>query len=396
MRKPLSVAVVAVALGIAGCTAPAPGGPQQCDELARVAVEPGAPTVSVVIDRTASAARTSWPAATVARVTAVARLGGTLSIVGVDGAGAPPLAVWTRHPLVPPAVRGTPREDAVIAVAVACAVQAGWDAIPTAPGSDLLGALNAAVDAVGPDRAGSAVEMVTDGYASAGALRFDTGVDPDGSPAGELAARVVADRGLADLTGTDVAVHLAPLADRPADEASRQWIEQVYRELLRLGGTRSGTVDRDTGPPAPAATGPLPADPVVLAAPQPPVVAAAPDVRRLSGNAFFEPGSAALRPGVDVELRPIAALLAPGLGRRAEVVGHVASWGPVPYREDLARERAGAIAAALVRLGADGAALTVRGAGSREPLAADLDGAGRLIPDRAAQNRRVDVLLGAL
>lgn len=347
----------------------------------------------LVVDPTRSFAASGLPDPVAADITDVAHRGGTLTIVAIDGAGARPTELWSRRTLLPPEVRDTPREEAVLAHALACIDRAVAAVVPTRPGTDGVAGWNAGVDALGPDREGARLVLLTDGYFSAGALRLDR-VDVGGTPPREIAAAVVEARQLADLSGLDVAVHgVGRIADRAVDESTVRWLEELQRDLCTLGGAARCTVTRLGGPaPAPPA-GDRPADPVALPPPGPAVVDVAPQVRRLTGNAFFDAGSAQLRVGAEGELVGLAAELAPGAGRRAEIVGHVASWGSPGYREELSRGRAGAVADALVRLGADPGALTVRGAGSRERLAEDVTPAGELIGEQAARNRRVDVLL---
>jgi outer membrane protein OmpA-like peptidoglycan-associated protein len=82
---------------------------------------------------------------------------------------------------------------------------------------------------------------------------------------------------------------------------------------------------------------------------------------------------------------PCARSLAPDLGEGpVTVVGHTDSKGGAAYNRCLSRRRAAA-AARVLRAVAPAARFVVRGAGEREPVAANRREAGR------ARNRRVEI-----
>lgn len=365
----------------------------ECVWLA-TAVDAGGPRLSIVVDNTGSHRSIEPPPEALETIAAVAQQAGTVSIVRVDGAGVAAPVVWARQPMMPADARGTPREPAVLALGVECALRAGGAAPPARPGSDIVSAINAAVDTLGPRHDGDRLIVLTDGYASAGPLRFDEGIDIGDSSPAQVAAGVV-DRGLlVDLGGLEVAVVLGDLKGPPAAEYVRRWMEAVYRELCRQGGAATCTVQRHSGTAGSPVRG-VPADPVELPPVAPPIVEppAEPGLSRLAASEFFEPGSPDLQPGAETALRPLAARLGFGGDGEAEIVGHVASWGPESYREQLSERRAIAIFDVLVALGADPAQMRTRGAGSREPVVDDTGPDGELLPGPAARNRRVDVLV---
>lgn len=376
------VAVIAATLDDPGCAWTASSAPT-----------PGAPQLAIVYDATASRPATAFPDPVVADAVEVGKAGGTVVVVTVDGPGAPARTALPRTALLPAEVRDTPRERGVLREGLACVFRAAVASRPTTAGSDVLTAVNTAVDAMGTHGDADRLDVVTDGWTTGGPLRLDSGVDIGDTPVDQLAHAVVDGPGMARLDRLAVAVHgVGGFAGRSAEEADTRWMAELYQRLCVLAGARSCSVDRDGGATLRAGTA-GPTDPVTLPQPQPPVSIPEPELRRLSGNAFFAAGSAELRPDTQQELAPIARMLAPGGGYGAEIVGHVASWGSESYRDQLSAARAATIRDSLVALGANPAAMTARGAGSREPLVDDIGPNGGLLPAQAARNRRVDVLL---
>lgn len=406
MRTALNLAAAATLALLAGCapqtTPPPPTGASvaqlaqtvsdaDCATAARARTLPDEPGLAVVVDATASRGHTTLPDGTVGAMAEVGRAGGRITVVGVEGPDAPAQVLVHGVAVLDPELVDTPREEGALRTGLACVVRAVAGYTPTAPGSDPYAAVNAAVGML-TVRDGGRLEVVSDLWSTGGVVRLSQGVDPGETPVAPLAAQL-AERGLARLDGLAVGFHgVGTFAGRPGDEAVTRWLEQLAADSATAAGAASVQVDRDGGTPVPGPVGP--ADPVALGAVQPAVVTAG-SSHRLSGNAFFEPGSAALKPGTEERLADLAAQLAPRKGSRAEIVGHVASWGDERYRDQLSTARAAAIRDALVRLGADPAALSVRGAGSRERLAEDLAPDGTLLPAEAAQNRRVDVRVAA-
>jgi outer membrane protein OmpA-like peptidoglycan-associated protein len=148
------------------------------------------------------------------------------------------------------------------------------------------------------------------------------------------------------------------------------FIRELWSAIVRSGGSEP-VLDTGRIPDQPRADD-APSAPVVNPTPigqiQPRprpcggVVATVPDT-------FFDGDSAQLRPGVEGELRPYAELLRPGSGT-AEIIGHAHAVGdPLDGGEQaLSEQRAAEITDALVRQGADRAALTVTGRGATEPV----------------------------
>jgi outer membrane protein OmpA-like peptidoglycan-associated protein len=107
---------------------------------------------------------------------------------------------------------------------------------------------------------------------------------------------------------------------------------------------------------------------------------------------LFSRDSAALQPYADDVLRPIANRVRPGV--IVDITGHTASWGPVPGRYALSKDRARAVADRLQVLGVPRTAIgRVEGVGSDHLTVPDLDASGRLIERAAERNRVVDLVL---
>jgi len=110
----------------------------------------------------------------------------------------------------------------------------------------------------------------------------------------------------------------------------------------------------------------------------------------LSADALFVPGSAQLQAAQRERLRRIAQALA-GLAGRVEVVGHTDDQAleslRFPSNWHLSRERAQAVAAALVESGLPAARVRAEGRAETEPRAPNDTPAAR------ARNRRVEVQL---
>lgn len=109
-----------------------------------------------------------------------------------------------------------------------------------------------------------------------------------------------------------------------------------------------------------------------------------PEVLRLEGVPFAS-GSATLTAPARAALADVAARLKARPGVRVEVAGHGDDRGGRAYNLDLSRRRAEAVRDGLVALGVPAAALTARGYGATDPLAAGDGDAAR------ARNRRVEL-----
>ncbi|MGH3861628.1 OmpA family protein [Actinokineospora sp.] len=177
---------------------------------------------------------------------------------------------------------------------------------------------------------------------------------------------------------------------RPQDTLSpplRNRLVDMWLKLCRAGG---GDCVSDSDPAVggpPLSTTPVPTVPV----PQPPSIPAEPKAVNLPSDILFGPDSAVLLPTAEPLLARLAAAAPPGA--RVSLVGHTASVGPAESARELSRQRASAVRDGLIRLGVPAASITVDGVGYDQPLVADRDAAGALIPAAAQQNRTVTVSL---
>lgn len=178
---------------------------------------------------------------------------------------------------------------------------------------------------------------------------------------------------------------------RPQDTLSaplRARLIDMWLKLCRAGG---GDCVSDSDPAVggpPLSTTPVPTVPV----PQPPAIPVEPRAVNLPSDILFGPDSATLLAGAEPLLAQLAAAISPTA--RVSLVGHTASVGPAESARALSKRRAEAVRDGLVRLGVPAAAITVDGVGYDQPLVADRDAAGALIPAAAQQNRTVTVSLG--
>jgi outer membrane protein OmpA-like peptidoglycan-associated protein len=70
-----------------------------------------------------------------------------------------------------------------------------------------------------------------------------------------------------------------------------------------------------------------------------------------------------------------------------QVIGHTDNTGSAAYNQDLSQRRASAVSAILLRNGVPSARVVAFGRGEDQPIASNLDEAGR------AQNRRVEIII---
>lgn len=175
---------------------------------------------------------------------------------------------------------------------------------------------------------------------------------------------------------------------RPQDTLSaplRSRLVDMWLKLCRAGG---GECVSDSDPAVggpPLSTTPVPTVPV----PRPPAIPVEPRAVNLPSDILFGPDSAVLLPSAEPLLARLAAATPPGA--QVSLVGHTASVGPAESARVLSGRRAEAVRDGLIRLGVPAAAITVAGVGYDQPLVADRDAAGALIPAAAQQNRTVTV-----
>lgn len=104
-------------------------------------------------------------------------------------------------------------------------------------------------------------------------------------------------------------------------------------------------------------------------------------------DVVFETGKADLKPGASQRLQPLAQYLKANPEVKVRIDGHTDSQGTDAYNQQLSEARAQAVRTALGGMGVDGARVTAVGHGEAQPVADNMNAAGR------QQNRRVEVTL---
>ena len=104
-------------------------------------------------------------------------------------------------------------------------------------------------------------------------------------------------------------------------------------------------------------------------------------------DVVFETGKADLKPGSAQRLQPLAQYLKANPDVKVRIDGHTDSQGSDAYNQRLSEARAQSVRNALAGMGVDGARITAVGHGEAQPVADNMNAAGR------QQNRRVEVTL---
>jgi outer membrane protein OmpA-like peptidoglycan-associated protein len=102
---------------------------------------------------------------------------------------------------------------------------------------------------------------------------------------------------------------------------------------------------------------------------------------------LFDFDSAAIRAGLQADLRALARNLQQYPNTTVDVVGHTDSQGSAEYNMDLSARRASAVAGVLLEEGVSPLRVRSFGRGEEQPVATNLTPEGR------AQNRRVEVII---
>lgn len=104
-------------------------------------------------------------------------------------------------------------------------------------------------------------------------------------------------------------------------------------------------------------------------------------------DTLFKTGSAALRPGMEAQLKPLAGYLRANPRTRLRIDGFTDSVGSTAANLTLSRDRAQSVADALSAMGVDSGRLRLEGHGETMPVATNATPEGRQL------NRRVEVSL---
>ena len=354
-----------------------------------------APRFDLLLDVTADELPLGLPRRLQEDLRAKAEVGYTIS-VGVIGGTASVDQMWLVRNLRPAhAERGDRRREQAAKITNRVVALAGC-AKTTVPGSDVLGAIQAAARDLRagrqPGTAPPELAVVSNGLANTGALDLRQEFSGEAAPK-DLVRRLAASGNLPDLRGVQVHFYHLGLTTSPLfrQQSNVAWLTSVWREICDAAGATC-RIEDDFGDKVPWHVQP-PAD---FAFKAPPPLPKDPCKGRpircdVPSPLLFDPGQDTLRAGADRVLRPVADRLR-RTAERAVVKGHTASWGSRTYRQDLSERRARAVVRRLVELGVPRARLTAIGVGSREQIARDLDAAGRLVEPLASRNRRVELI----
>jgi OmpA-OmpF porin, OOP family len=262
--------------------------------------------------------------------------------------------------------------------------------------ADMLDALDVAGRAIHADGATNGTVYVEDsGLQETGPVNFRQPGMLEADPV-EVIRFLAKEHELPDLTGIKVIfIGLGDTAppQAPLSIAQRAGLQAIWLGIAKAGGaeTQLNQTPR-SGAAAPRGVPPVhlvdvPAEPPwTPGQPSYPL----PD----TGSVGFEPNLAVFRdpPAAEATLKPIARYLVANPSVRIELTGTTAHWGSLAGSRELSLERADAVKAVLVRLGARPAQILTRGLGWQfAGYQNDQGPDGTLLPGPAEHNRSVIV-----
>ncbi|MGW2787021.1 OmpA family protein [Streptomyces populi] len=361
----------------------------ECAQVAAVQPPADARREVLLVDNTASQVRQGMPPAVTEQLQTAQKDGAVLIIMAVNGEGAAPRLV--RATVLDPR-RGHDSPDAQEARHIALQCVADWaygpDAAATARGSDVAGALAAAVR-----QRPQKLLVVSDAVATAGAVDLRVlGYDAD--PKAVAAAARGADA-LPSFSSIDEVVWTgAGDTVRPLPESARSGLQRLWQALLREAGASRVTFDTR------AASGPGPSGHRLRVPGDPIPVPHSIRITLPHGETCFRLPAALLfagdssRPAADAarQLTPLVEQLAQHEGWVATLSGHTADYGTPAGRLRLSQARAEAIAGLLRSLGMSPGRISTVGYGATRPLMPEWHHGIHDVA-AAAANRRVEALL---
>ncbi|MEQ6202067.1 OmpA family protein [Sulfitobacter sp. HNIBRBA2951] len=107
----------------------------------------------------------------------------------------------------------------------------------------------------------------------------------------------------------------------------------------------------------------------------------------LPQDILFATGSSAVRPDLQSDLAAVASNLQAYPDTTVQIVGHTDSDGDAAFNQQLSNDRANAVASVLINNGVSGGRVQAFGRGEAQPVASNLNAAGK------AQNRRVEIVI---
>lgn len=362
-----------------------------CEQIFSREASGTGPSLVAVIDRTASVAAEPLPADFGTALEEASIADGSLTVIAVDGAGAPPRIIAKHAALSTAGERDRPSVKKIAAVIPSCVDQVLLpQAKPTTEGTDLHRALALASEF---SDAKSELWVQTDLLSTSGPFALNPAtlaLDP-----GDAAKRI-AQQAPVDLHGA--AAHFIGIgqASTPLYTADREWLRGLAQGLCAAWkATGCEGIKVEPVEPAAPAEG-LPADP----APAFPTVS----TTGVAGDCRFDVPASLTFAGGSAELRNDAAeLLAAPLdlarhdeNTRVEIIGHTASLAGATdaHQRSFSHERAKAVAGLFIAAGIPADRVTASGVGDSEPLAEHIDPkTGEQIEELAAAERRVELII---
>lgn len=110
----------------------------------------------------------------------------------------------------------------------------------------------------------------------------------------------------------------------------------------------------------------------------------------LPQDILFATDSASLTGALQTDLRTLAGSINRFANTRVNVIGHTDNTGEAAYNLDLSQRRATAVSSVLINAGVAPTRIISAGRGEDQPIASNLDAAGR------QQNRRVEIIITPL
>jgi outer membrane protein OmpA-like peptidoglycan-associated protein len=385
-----------------------------CAEVFARTVPDAADKLVIVVDQTDSNAGQPLPDELREDLTKASLADGSLTVIAVDGTGAAPTILADEVALSTEGARDRPSVDALAANMASC-VQDVYlhDAHPQAAGTDLHRAMAIAGEVATAD---TTVWLLSDMLPNVGPLALDDGlIWLPGTDAGTLAAQIAP----IDLHGATLKIHGVANTSTALQAADRTWTLDWARALCEgWGATGCADIHLSPANAVHLASG-LPDDPLPTFPDSGSTVIVTEEWWSITTEetwsyttttetptcTFTVPASLTfiaetdeLLPDVDIAQvlsEPLAMLLA---GGTVSIVGHTAKPSRVPDAEvtgmALSQARADRIAMWFLTQGVAPEQVEMAiGVGDTEPLGAYRDAAGNQIPQLAAAERRVELIV---
>ncbi|MEV6527242.1 OmpA family protein [Longispora sp. NPDC051575] len=386
--------VIALLFGLvtmSGCTDVQADGAVTADgarasDCAKLAALPGGTgtRAALVVDNTASGTRAQLPPGFDALLADLQKGKAQLTIIAVDGRGRTPQGVVTFALNPDPTDSDLAQRQRAIAISCISTWMRGDSAQPTAPGSDIVAALNTAAR-----HSTSEILVVSDGVSNAGAFDINTvGFDADPK---EFASRIRPHLA-AELTGKKITWGNFGETNASLPESARTDLKSLWTSALTWpeGGAQLNFVSE----PGKAGGGKPATQPDEARLPVTASVTVGCRTRvTIPASLLFTAGSVELRTGSGKQLQDVANTLVTNPSWMAEVAGHAANYGTTEYQTRISTQRAETVASTIASFGVAQDRIRSIGHGSTQPAVPEFV---NNVHDEnaAAQNRRVVIEMG--